>query len=169
MEKSEMEASEEPLAQPLFWWWKHLLCSFDQQVLTVPNFTPFICMINGISGCLGVDRRPYFCGTALRHPHMVLAWGSIGSEPAGMYLVCYLGHICHSPKDPKERCHGALIWTKEEATGVPQATATSEHQGAYRIQSPPSEMPAQQVMVDPRALDFYQPSLLLQKVRMWGD
>lgn len=45
-EKSGMEASEEPLAQPLLWWWKDLLRSFDLQVLTGPNFTPFICMIN---------------------------------------------------------------------------------------------------------------------------
>lgn len=83
--------------------------------------------------------------------------------------LVYLGDICHSPKDPKEGRQGALIWTKEEATGVPQAKALSEHHGAYRIQSLPSEMPAQQVMVEPRALDFYQPSLLLQQIRIWGD
>jgi hypothetical protein len=44
-EKSEMKASEEPLAQPLLWLWKNLLSSFDLQVLTGPNFTSFICMM----------------------------------------------------------------------------------------------------------------------------
>lgn len=61
-----------------------------------------------------------------------------------------------------------LSGLKKKQTVVPQATAASAHQGAYKIWSPASEMPAQLVMVEPKDLDFYQPSLLLQQIRVWG-
>jgi hypothetical protein len=56
-----------------------------------------------------------------------------------------------------------LSGLKKRQTVVPRQ---QQHLGAYRIRSPPLEMPAQLVMVEPRALDFYQPSLLLQQIRM---
>lgn len=89
MEKSEMEASEEPLAQPLFWWWKHLLCSFDQQVLTVPNFTPFICMINENVRMGSLDAWGWIGGHISVEPHWdTLTWFLHGEALAQSQPVC---------------------------------------------------------------------------------